>query len=91
MISTRPLATQPSELDGARHADRHGVVLGIDNLVFIAICLGKTARASALDARRIGIGLSLIFRIALLFTISSIIKLTTPVLTINDMAFPRAT
>ncbi len=58
------------------------IVLGIDNLVFIAIVSQKLPEHQRSKARRIGISLSLILRIALLFTISMIIKLTTPVITI---------
>ena len=50
-------------------------------------CRRSCPNISARDARRIGIGLSLILRIALLFTISSIIKLTRPVLIINELQF----
>jgi predicted tellurium resistance membrane protein TerC len=63
------------------------VVLGIDNLVFIAIVSEKLPEHQRSRARRIGILLSLVLRIALLFTISSIIRMTTPLLTINDFAF----
>jgi predicted tellurium resistance membrane protein TerC len=63
------------------------VVLGIDNLVLIAIVSSKLPEHLRSRARRIGILLSLVFRIALLFTISSLIKMTTPVLVINDFGF----
>ena len=66
------------------------IVLGIDNLVFIAILSSKLPEHQRSNARRIGIGLSLILRIALLFTISSVIKLTKPVLSSRTSAFPGA-
>ncbi len=58
------------------------VVLGIDNLIFIAILTNKLPEHERERARRIGIGGALILRLLLLGTIASIIKLTTPVLTI---------
>ncbi|MGV8936497.1 MAG: TerC family protein [Allorhizobium sp.] len=54
------------------------VVLGIDNLVFISILTNKLPEAQRVPARRIGIGLALIMRLALLGTIAWIVQLTTP-------------
>lgn len=58
------------------------VVLGIDNLIFIAILTNKLPVEQRETARRIGIGLALIMRLALLGTIAWIVKLTAPVFTI---------
>jgi predicted tellurium resistance membrane protein TerC len=55
------------------------VVLGIDNLVFIAILTNKLPEAQRARARRIGIGLALVLRLALLGTIAWVIRLTEPV------------
>ena len=57
------------------------VVLGIDNLLFISILTNKLPEAQRSRARKIGIGLALIFRLMLLATIAWIVKLTTPVFT----------
>lgn len=54
------------------------IVLGIDNLVFVSIQTGKLPVALQSKARRIGLGLAMGMRIALLFTISWIMKLTQP-------------
>ncbi len=54
------------------------VVLGIDNLVFISILTNKLPPEQRERARRIGIGLALVMRLALLGTIAWIVKLTTP-------------
>ena len=54
------------------------VVLGIDNLVFISILTNKLPAEQRERARRIGIGLALIMRLALLGTVAYIVKLTTP-------------
>ncbi|MDI7860429.1 TerC family protein [Rhizobiaceae bacterium n13] len=55
------------------------VVLGIDNLIFISILTNKLPAQHRVAARRIGISLALIMRLALLGTIAWIVKLTTPV------------
>jgi predicted tellurium resistance membrane protein TerC len=55
------------------------VVLGIDNLVFISILSNKLPEAQRTKARRLGIGLALIMRLALLSTIAFIVGLTAPV------------
>ncbi|MDP8916159.1 MAG: TerC family protein [Pseudomonadota bacterium] len=55
------------------------VVLGIDNLVFISILTNKLPEAERAKARRIGIGLALGMRLALLGTLSFIVGLTAPV------------
>ena len=50
------------------------VVLGIDNLVFVAILSNKLPEAVSVRARRrIGLSLALILRIALLFSIFIIV------------------
>ncbi len=58
------------------------IVLGIDNLVFIAILTNKLPEAIQSRARRIGISLALILRILLLATLSYIVGLTEPVIEI---------
>jgi predicted tellurium resistance membrane protein TerC len=55
------------------------VVLGIDNLIFIAILTNKLPEEQRASARRMGIGLALILRLALLGTIAIIVTLTTPI------------
>ena len=55
------------------------VVLGIDNLIFISILTNKLPPEHRVSARRIGIGLALVMRLALLGTIAWIVKLTQPV------------
>lgn len=62
------------------------IVLGIDNLVFIAVLVGKLPKALQAKARIVGLGLALIFRIGLLLSISWIIKLRTPLFEV--MAHP---
>ncbi|MCR6502283.1 TerC family protein [Shinella sp. CPCC 101442] len=55
------------------------VVLGIDNLIFISILTNKLPPEHRERARRIGIGLALVMRLALLGTIAWIVQLTTPI------------
>ena len=55
------------------------VVLGIDNLIFISILTNKLPVEQREKARRIGIGLALIMRLALLGTVAWIVQLTQPV------------
>ncbi len=58
------------------------IVLGIDNVVFISILAGKLPQDQQAKARRIGLGLAMLMRIALLFSITLIIKLTAPLFTV---------
>ena len=54
------------------------IVLGIDNVVFIAILAAKLPAAQQARARQIGLGLALFMRILLLLTLSWVIGLTAP-------------
>ncbi|PZR93149.1 MAG: hypothetical protein DLM68_01325 [Hyphomicrobiales bacterium] len=58
------------------------IVLGIDNLVFVAILSGKLPPVEAAKARRIGIGLSLIFRVLLVAGAAYVVHLTVPLFTV---------
>src|SRR5918993_2846428 len=55
------------------------VVLGIDNLIFISILSNKLPEAQRQRARRLGISLALIMRLALLFSIAWLVSLKAPV------------
>lgn len=63
------------------------VVLGIDNLIFIAILTNRLPEHQRERARRIGIAAALILRLLLLATIAIIVKLTHPVVTIMGKDF----
>ncbi len=54
------------------------LVLGIDNLIFISILTNKLPEGERARARRIGISLALILRLALLGTVSWMVQLTSP-------------
>ncbi|ULJ71964.1 TerC family protein [Rhizobium gallicum] len=55
------------------------VVLGIDNLIFISILTNKLPVEHRDKARKVGISLALVMRLALLGTVAWIVQLTTPV------------
>ncbi|MGO4704214.1 TerC family protein [Microvirga sp. 2MCAF38] len=63
------------------------VVLGIDNLVFISILTNKLPAHQQQKARRIGIGLALILRLALLGTVAIIVQLTAPIFEVFGHGF----
>ena len=63
------------------------VVLGIDNLIFIAILTNKLPEEHRASARRIGIGGALILRLLLLGTIAIIVSLTAPIFTVFGHGF----
>jgi predicted tellurium resistance membrane protein TerC len=58
------------------------IVLGIDNIVFISILAGKLRQEDRARARRIGLSLAMFIRIALLWSISWVIRLTAPLFTV---------
>lgn len=58
------------------------VVLGIDNLVFIAILADKLPPHQRDKARLIGLGLALVMRLVLLACISTMMKLTDPLFSV---------
>ena len=54
------------------------IVLGIDNVVFISILVDKLPASQQGKARKLGLGLALILRLALLFAITWVMGLTEP-------------
>ncbi|MBN9131783.1 MAG: hypothetical protein ABS69_06905 [Nitrosomonadales bacterium SCN 54-20] len=54
------------------------IVLGIDNIIFISILVGRLPEARRNFARRMGLGLAMLSRLALLFSISWVMGLTKP-------------
>ncbi len=54
------------------------IVLGIDNVIFIAILSGRLPREQQPRARQLGIGMAVISRLALLLAISWVMSLTRP-------------
>ncbi|MEK7737046.1 MAG: TerC family protein [Pseudomonadota bacterium] len=58
------------------------IVLGIDNIIFISILVGRLPQNQRAYARRMGLGLAMIARLGLLFSISWVMGLTEPWLTV---------
>jgi len=63
------------------------VVLGIDNLIFISILTNKLPEHQRSRARRLGIGMALVLRLALLGTVAIIVQLTEPLFVLFDHGF----
>src|ERR1043166_5195314 len=64
------------------------VVLGIDNLVFIAILSNKLPPEQQARARRVGLSLALIFRLGLLTLIGWLVTLQTPLFDLGTAGTP---
>lgn len=62
------------------------VVLGIDNLIFLAILVARLPPEHQARARQIGLGLALVLRLVLLAAITWIMRLTAPVAVIAGHA-----
>jgi predicted tellurium resistance membrane protein TerC len=60
------------------------IVLGIDNIIFLTIVSARLPEAQQALARRIGLGLALLARILLLFSLTWMIGLTQPIFAIGE-------
>jgi predicted tellurium resistance membrane protein TerC len=58
------------------------IVLGVDNIVFISILVDKLASHQQKQARFIGLGLAMLMRILLLFSLTWIMRLTAPLFSV---------
>ena len=58
------------------------IVLGVDNIIFISILAGKLPQNQQDKARRIGLLLAMLMRIALLFSIAWVTRLTEPLFSV---------
>jgi predicted tellurium resistance membrane protein TerC len=65
------------------------IVLGIDNIVFISILAGKLPPDQRERARRVGLGLAMFIRIALLLSITWVMGLTAPLFTLGQQISGR--
>jgi predicted tellurium resistance membrane protein TerC len=63
------------------------IVLGIDNIVFIAIIAGRLNKEQRNEARLVGLSLAIVTRLMLLFTLSFLASLTTPLVHVADHPF----
>ncbi len=62
------------------------IVLGIDNIIFISVLVSRLPEKQRVFARRLGLGLAMIARLGLLFSISWVMRLTDPWLTVLSQA-----
>ena len=58
------------------------IVLGIDNIIFISILVGRLPAENRDLARRLGLGFAMVSRIGLLFSLSWVMTLTDPLFTV---------
>lgn len=63
------------------------IILGIDNIIFIALTVHKLPTIYRRKARFIGIGLALIMRVMMLFALSWVLGMTTTLFTLFDLDF----
>lgn len=66
------------------------IVLGIDNIIFITILTDRLPEDQQPSARRLGLALAMIMRIALLFLISYLVHLTEPLFQLTSLGIPEA-
>lgn len=62
------------------------IVLGIDNIIFISILVGRLPEKQRKFARNVGLGLAMITRLALLFSLAWIMGLVEPFFTVLGQA-----
>ncbi len=62
------------------------IVLGIDNIIFISILVGKLPAAQRQRARVLGLAGAMVTRILLLLSLAWVMRLTTPLFTLLDEA-----
>jgi len=60
------------------------IVLGVDNIIFISILVGRVPPAQRAQARLIGLSLAMMMRIGLLLSLSWMMRLTDPLFTIGQ-------
>ena len=58
------------------------IVLGVDNIIFISILVGRLPPEQRNLGRRLGLGFAMLTRIMLLLSITWVMQLTTPLLTV---------
>jgi len=60
------------------------IVLGIDNIIFISIVAGRLPAARRASARTTGLAVAVVSRVALLVSITWVMRLTTPLFEVRD-------
>lgn len=64
------------------------IVLGIDNIVFITILTGRLPKAEQPRARKLGLALALVSRLALLASLSFVLQAEKPLFELTDLGLP---
>ena len=62
------------------------IVLGVDNILFISILVGRLPESQRQSGRIIGLGLAMLTRILLLMSLAWMMKLTAPLFTLFNQA-----
>lgn len=62
------------------------IVLGIDNIIFISILVGRLPAEKRDFARRLGLGFAMVSRIGLLFSLAWVMTLTSPIFSVFGYA-----
>lgn len=62
------------------------IVLGIDNIIFISILVARLPESQRDKARQIGLGLAMLARLGLLFSLAWVMGLVDPLFTVLDQA-----
>ena len=78
MDSLIALATDPAAWAALATLIAMEVVLGVDNLIFVSILTNNVRESHREIVRRIGLGVALLFRLALLATVATIVKFIEP-------------
>ena len=60
------------------------IVLGIDNIVFLSILTGRLPQSKQKSARKLGLSFAMLTRLALLFSLAWIVRLTQPLFTLFE-------
>ena len=66
------------------------IVLGIDNIVFIAILSSRLPAEQQAKARRLGLGAAMASRILLLLSLKWVLGLTNPLFSLSNLGIPEA-
>lgn len=66
------------------------IVLGIDNVVFIAILADRLPHQQQARARRLGLAAAMLTRIALLFSLTWLLGLTRPLFSLDALGVPES-
>ena len=63
------------------------IVLGVDNLIFVALLTSQVDLKRRALVRKLGLGVALVFRLALLGAVAVVVKLTAPLFSVLDHGF----